>query len=219
MPHMMARSWNSPPRPVPLRTSSAREPPICRAAPSRPAEPPKAWVSTVAQNTTGASRRETGCSPRAAWMIRSVPPAVLMPPRRYIHTTTSPATGRRRLVKQAPQDPHQQPHPQTKEQALAVEPQALLAEGHLRIQPPEKGRDRVAPLPGGMVGLCHNCPLPFLSKVSHLSIITQWAGFAMAISPQAPGCQGGRLVVRWGTVGDSLRHAAALWIQVLYELR
>lgn len=102
MPHMMARSWNSPPRPVPLRTSSAREPPICRAAPSRPAEPPKAWVSTVAQNTTGASRRETGCSPRAAWMIRSVPPAVLMPPRRYIHTTTSPARGRRRLAQAVP---------------------------------------------------------------------------------------------------------------------
>ena len=102
MPHMMARSWNSGPKRAALRTSSAREPPICRAAPSRPAEPPKAWVSTVAQNTTGASRRETGCSPRAAWMIRSVPPAVLMPPRRYIHTTASPARGRHQAAQAVP---------------------------------------------------------------------------------------------------------------------
>lgn len=138
MPHMMARSWNSPPRPVPLRTSSAREPPSCRAAPSRPAEPPKAWVSTVAQNTTGASRRETGCSPRAAWMIRSVPPggfdaAPAVHPHHHQPRQGEKEAGPGRAVaqhvrpgqepvKQAPQDPHQQPHPQPKEQALAVEP-------------------------------------------------------------------------------------------------
>ena len=44
------------------------------------AEPPKKWVRRVETKITGARSRETGCSPRAAWMTISVPPAVLMPP-------------------------------------------------------------------------------------------------------------------------------------------
>ena len=48
-------------------------PPICSAAPSRPALPPTMWVTTVAAKITGVSIRGTFSPKWMEWMISLVP--------------------------------------------------------------------------------------------------------------------------------------------------
>ena len=48
-------------------------PPICKAAPSRPAEPPHRWVSTVPRKMAGTSSRLTGSPLCTARMTLLVP--------------------------------------------------------------------------------------------------------------------------------------------------
>src|SRR5215218_2303053 len=77
-------------------TSSVRLPDIWIAVPSRPAEPPKRWVTIVAPYTSGAIRR--GIHAAGVWissMIRLLPAAAVPARCRYTTPSTSPAIGSR----------------------------------------------------------------------------------------------------------------------------
>ena len=72
MPLMVAvrRSWSLSRSRVPRFQPML--PPICSAAPSRPAEPPHRWVSTVPRKIAGTSRMLTGsplCTARITLLV------------------------------------------------------------------------------------------------------------------------------------------------------
>ena len=224
MPHMMARSWNSPAQARPLAHQLGQGAPHLQGSPSRLSRAPKAWVSTVAQNTTGASRRETGCSPPGSLDDQVGPPGGFdAAPAVHPHHHQPRQGGEGRLAQavplrstsaqarswsnRPPGPPTSSPTPSPKSRPWPLSRRLSLLKAISVYSPRKKAVTGLPPLPGGMVGLCHNCPLPFLSKVSHLSIITQWAGFAMAISPRrrvARGAPCGKMGDGWRQPYDTL---------------
>ena len=107
-------------RPMPF----PRHPPICRAAPSRPAEPPQRWVRIVPVKIAGSRAILRGEPSRTFSITVSVPlPSSLNP--LYIPTIATPARGRKYsshgylkrrsvapttpLLKRAPVKPHAMP--------------------------------------------------------------------------------------------------------------
>ena len=88
---MICRSFSSSrtkrPRAVPML------PPICSAAPSRPAEPPHRWVRTVPMKISGVIFRGISFCVRIELSTRFVPSSWAMPHSRYRATMTSPASG------------------------------------------------------------------------------------------------------------------------------
>ena len=70
-------------------------PPSWRAAPSRPALPPKRWVSTVPVNISGATRFLTGSPFIVASRTAFAPRSSFTPQARYMNTMIRPPTGSR----------------------------------------------------------------------------------------------------------------------------
>ena len=94
MPHRVARGRSFSPRCRSLPAWKPRPPPICRAAPSRPALPPHRWVMTVDTKITGTRRMGT-LSPKCTDSMMALVP---LPSRRqslYSPTMARPPTGSR----------------------------------------------------------------------------------------------------------------------------
>ena len=81
MPHMMTCLLSSSGKCSSLAMAELMLPPICRAAPSRPAEPPVRWVSDVAAKISGARAAGTSSPFRIEARMRFVPPTPAEPAR------------------------------------------------------------------------------------------------------------------------------------------
>lgn len=75
-----------------------KEPPTCRAAPSRPAEPPQRCVSSVDIIIRGATRTGTSALDWIAVITRLVPVFLSSCVKWYIRTIIIPAAGRKNKV-------------------------------------------------------------------------------------------------------------------------
>ena len=72
-------------------------PPICKAAPSRPADPPNKCVISVDTKISGAIRSGSSSSEWIAEMTRFVPVSFSLCRIRYIATIQTPPSGRRKI--------------------------------------------------------------------------------------------------------------------------
>ena len=73
IPHITITRLSCSSRRMARPTDAAREPPSWRAAPSRPAEPPAAWVMMVDRKIRGAVRSFMGSASRTATSTKLVP--------------------------------------------------------------------------------------------------------------------------------------------------
>ena len=94
MPHSVANGKSFSPSRSNLPVSKPIPPPICSAAPSRPALPPPRWVSTVERKITGTSSTGTFL-PKCTDSITALVSFPSTPVTRYSPTMIKPSSGSR----------------------------------------------------------------------------------------------------------------------------